>query len=240
MYLRNKPFHIICFFLVLLIHSLVLAQPVEEKKEQVLSHSVLTQLQDEKPFSYYLDLTDNKSSIISRLRNMLEWFFSKLFNNQVTFTFSNVLPYIIIVLVVVLIALKLTGLSLSKIMKPSLDRINELGYFNDNESIQKADFNKLISGALEKGDYRIAIRFSYLLLLQQLDTKGYIQWESQKSNFDYLLAVQNNSFFNEFNSVTQVYENAWYGEMPWTPNEYKFHFNEMLRHVTIITKSIIK
>ncbi len=239
MNLRHSQLHIICLFFILLFTNVALAQSRDKVPEQVLPKSILTELQDEKPYSDYLEISDSGNNSLSRLRKMIAWFFSKLFENKVSYTFSNVIPYIIVVVMVVLIVLKLTGLSVSHLIKPSSVKLNEQGYYNEDELIQKADFNKLIGEAVEKGDYRIAIRYSYLMLLQQLDIKGYIQWEKQKSNFDYLLAVQNNTFSKEFTLVTQVYENAWYGEMPWSDNEYKTHFDEMLEQATTINKAIV-
>lgn len=235
---RSNWIHIILFFLLLLFAPFIKGQNSSDIANQVLSKSELEKYKSKKPYSAYAEISNEKDNSLSRLQTWLKWFFSKLFGNRVSYSFSKVLPYLIIVLVLVLIALKFTGLSLSQLMKPSLVKIGDTGFYNDNESIQKANFNVLINKALEENNYRIAIRYSYLLLLQQLHQKGLIQWEKQKSNFDYLLATKKQSFYNEFCDITQVYESAWYGETPWTMQEYEQHFNTMIVKVNNINNKL--
>lgn len=234
MKLRNKAFFIALGLLLMLFVNILPAQTVEP----ILSDSVVTELQQQKPYSNYFEIEDRNDNLLARIKSMLSWFFSRIFNNKVSYSFANVLPYLIVVAVLIIIALKFTGLSMSGIMKSSSTKISQVGEFNENQPIQKNNFKQLINTAVADENYRVAIRYSYLLLLQGLDANGYIEWERQKSNYDYLLKVKNSPFYTDFSSVTLVYENAWYGEMPWSNTEYKQHFDNMITQVSTINKSL--
>jgi integrase len=55
----------------------------------------------------------------------------------------------------------------------------------DEEIIQSMDIKSLITNALKDENYRLAIRYHYLYILQQLELKKIIDWELQKTNHDY-------------------------------------------------------
>lgn len=235
---KNNCLHIILFFLLLHFAPFLQAQISTSNTQQVLSKTELEHCKNKKPYAAYAEISNEKDNALSRLQTWLNWFFSRLFGNKVSYSFSKILPYLIIVLVLVLIALKFTGLSLSQLMKPSLVKVGDTGFYSENESIQKANFNALINEALEQNNYRMAIRYSYLLLLQQLHIKGFIEWEKQKSNFDYLLAIKKQNFYSDFCDITNVYESAWYGETPWTIQEYKQHFDAINTKVNNINNKL--
>ena len=202
-----------------------------------MSQESLVELQIQEPYQSYLKIEDNSFSF-STLKTWLAWFFSNLFNNEVSFTFSQVLPYLIIIIMVVLIVLKIAGLSFSDLGKPKQKNISNNGFYNEDDSIHEADFIKLANEAIGLGDYRLAIRYTYLSLLQQLDNKGLIVWEKQKSNFDYLLTLKRSNFYNSFTNATRTYEDAWYGEMPWTDDIYQSKYESLSTEISNISNQI--
>lgn len=225
--MKNK---LILYFIIIftLLNGSLSGQKNASGNVLVLSDSTLQRLKVEKPYKNYVELTDNNSALLEKIQNWLTWFFGKLFGNKVSYSLGSALPYLIIVLLIIVIALKFAGLSMSTVFKPSIKKTANNGYYSDDMPIYNIDFCKLINQALNNSDFRMAIRYSYLKLLQELDAHKIIAWEKQKSNYDYLIAVNKSKFFTEFKHATLIYENAWYGEMPWKNNEYQNQYQLMI------------
>lgn len=89
------------------------------------------------------------------------------------------------------------------------------------EDIYKIDFQKLISEAIAKKDFRKAVRLHFLLLLKQLTDKNLIQWKIDKTNKDYSVELTNNRFNKQFKEITFLYEYFWYGNFPIDESKYQ-------------------
>lgn len=88
------------------------------------------------------------------------------------------------------------------------------------ENIHEIDFVSEILNAEEQKKYRLAIRLQFLSLLKQLDSVDLIEWESQKTNREYVQELKNDEFRNEFEEIVLIFEYVWYGEF--TPNEEQY------------------
>lgn len=208
------------------------------KANMVLSDSTLYGLKKEKPYKNYVELSDNNSEFAAKIKNWMAWFFGKLLGNKVSYSIGNALPYLIIVLLIIVIALKTAGLQISTVLKPSIKKTSANAYYSENMPIQTIDFNKLIKQSIEASNFRLAIRYTYLKLLQELDANKVIRWEKQKSNYDYLIAVNKSKFYSEFKHATLIYENAWYGEMPWEEAEYETQYQLLINESKTINQQI--
>jgi hypothetical protein len=74
------------------------------------------------------------------------------------------------------------------------------------------DFTKLIAQAVSLKDYRLAIRYYYLQVLQKLSSKGAIEFAPDKTNHEYLAELNGKPYKKDFAALTRHYEYAWYGE----------------------------
>ena len=82
------------------------------------------------------------------------------------------------------------------------------------EDVHTLDFDYKIKEAISSGQYRFAIRLYYLKTLKILDDKGYIEWQPQKTNREYLFSLRSKSIYIGFDKVTAIFNIAWYGEFP--------------------------
>ena len=82
------------------------------------------------------------------------------------------------------------------------------------EDIQNVDFKHLIQQAEETKQYRLAVRFNFNHLLQNLNTKKVIEWAEHKTNLDFIHEIKNNNFKTQFQSISTIYDYIWYGEQP--------------------------
>jgi len=85
--------------------------------------------------------------------------------------------------------------------------------FTDEEHIIKnEDINALITRAIEQNNYRLAIRYYYLLALKELSDHNVIKWEQDKTNADYINEIENKTLQTNFKQATKIYDYVWYGE----------------------------
>ncbi len=66
--------------------------------------------------------------------------------------------------------------------------------------------------AIAQKNYRLAVRYSYLNVLKQLEEKEIISWEQQKTNKDYIQEISEKNIKNSFEKLTRLYDFVWYGK----------------------------
>ena len=81
----------------------------------------------------------------------------------------------------------------------------------DEDIIQNQDIQQLINQALQHKNYRLAIRYYYLLVLKKLSDQEFIHWEAQKTNTDYIKELNDTVIKKQFTMITRLYDFIWYG-----------------------------
>jgi hypothetical protein len=89
-----------------------------------------------------------------------------------------------------------------------------LKYSEEQEDIHAIDFSQAIQDAIDRHQYRIAIRLMYLKNIKILSDRNLIQFRPNKTNTEYTRELQSTSYARGFEDITLVYEYAWYGEFP--------------------------
>ena len=80
------------------------------------------------------------------------------------------------------------------------------------KDIHQTDFSALVEDALLKDDYRLAIRYYYLLVLKKMASKEIIDWDSEKTNYDYYQEIKDDEIKKQFKYISYLYDYCWYGE----------------------------
>ena len=99
------------------------------------------------------------------------------------------------------------------------------GFFRKNKAIRSTvtekeeeqvhdsiAYNRLIEQAVLNKNFRLAVRYLYLQTLQMLSERGLIHLSADKTNYEYVRELTNNSHQDEFSAVTLGYEYTWYGK----------------------------
>lgn len=145
-------------------------------------------------------------------------------------------PGIILILVIVvllsLLVLKFLGVDYRKVLGKKEIDTPEIDIYTEN--VHEMDFDTLIASATKNRDFRLAARFLYLRNLKLLSDKGFIEWQSNKTNFSYQYEISSSALRNKFLETTLIFDYIWYGEFPL--DEPKFsdvstrmnHFNNMI------------
>jgi hypothetical protein len=78
----------------------------------------------------------------------------------------------------------------------------------------------LIDEAVTAENYRLAVRYQYLLILQQLSQAGYIDYQFPKTDEEYLAEIEKEPLKNQFKKITRIYDFIWYGSFEVTRENY--------------------
>lgn len=141
------------------------------------------------------------------------WFWDLLngaFKNKYSGGFIKYLVIFIVVGLVVFAVFKLIGLDL-KIFTTKSKSI-DVPYNESLENIHEINFNEEIEKAVANGNYRLAVRLSYLRSLKLLNDKELINWQPEKTNQAYINEIIDPDRKEQFTVLTRQFEYIWYGE----------------------------
>ena len=80
------------------------------------------------------------------------------------------------------------------------------------ENIHEIDFKEKLMNAEKNKDFRSAIRYQFLNVLKKLSDKKQIDWNTEKTNHDYLKELKTESSKTNFAELLYIFEYVWYGE----------------------------
>ncbi|MBG9377971.1 DUF4129 domain-containing protein [Panacibacter sp. DH6] len=130
---------------------------------------------------------------------------------------------------ILLWALGLGGLAffiykIVKMNRYALFTANERGhmpYKVESENIHAIQFDEAINEAVQQGNYRLAIRLSYLQNLKLLADRLLIDWRPNKTNTDYWKELDAVALRPAFRTITNIFEYAWYGSHSVTRDDFE-------------------
>jgi hypothetical protein len=89
---------------------------------------------------------------------------------------------------------------------------NEIKIVELKEDINQLDFDELIINALDKKQFKIAIRYLFLKSLKLLSEGRLIELKHNKTNHQYLSEIKSDQIAGAFRNATFRFEWIWYGE----------------------------
>lgn len=133
---------------------------------------------------------------------------------------SSTLSNFLIIIVVVGLAVLIFFLFFNRPVNEANKKITrDLGNIIPTE-IPKTELELMLEKALQKEDYREAIRVYFIFIIRGLIEKNWIEWEKEKTNFSYLMEMRDKPLSAEFESTVSVYEIVWYGKRELIKEEY--------------------
>src|SRR5690554_223977 len=98
------------------------------------------------------------------------------------------------------------------------------------EELEKLDFEKLYSSALESSNFADATRYAFLIVLKLLYNKELIQFSIEKTNHDYASELEGKPVAPLFKKLAYYYEYVEYGDFE--IDEIKFKIvQQTLKHI---------
>ncbi|MDR2679451.1 MAG: DUF4129 domain-containing protein [Tannerella sp.] len=94
-------------------------------------------------------------------------------------------------------------------------------YETEEENIHKIDFDREISDALMKNNYRLAIRMTYLHTLRILSDGKLIDWQIHKTPTEYLYEIRDRDIKLPFRDLTTHFLQVRYGNYEASPELFE-------------------
>lgn len=143
--------------------------------------------------------------------------------------FMYVVLGIILIIIIYFIIKNAGGFSFGREKrKIPYDSSDESGE-EDLEEIGNNNFELLIKKAKSGQDYRKAVRYYYLWVLQKLTDRNLIKWHREKTDFDYLQELKNHPIKDDFSTNTYIYDYTWYGNFELNSHEFEMAESVFLR-----------
>ncbi len=130
----------------------------------------------------------------------------------------------VVVVTVVIIALvfllwKIFGNT--KFLKNKKTKGGEFSFLDEaEENLEESDLERFLREALEKKQYKVAVRIYYLMSIKELMQQNFIVWKKNKTNFEYLTEMRERKEFEHFRSLTRAFEIVWYGDVEIEEKEF--------------------
>ena len=186
-------------------------------EKQTITKEDLESYKADKDFDY--TETKKEDNFIDKairwLQNILRQFWEAIFGigsaTGFLYFMFRVLPYILLGVLVFLLIRFFLKVNSNTLVGKSQDK-GQVNYSEEEQIIKNEDINVLIQEAINQKNYRLAIRYYYLLSLKYLSEANTIEWQPQKTNEDYINEINENNLKLDFLNITKIYDFVWYGE----------------------------
>jgi hypothetical protein len=135
---------------------------------------------------------------------------------------SGFLKYLLIGGVIALVIYGLIQVQKNPVLVNSDEELVESDYLVSGEELEQLDkFELLIRDAVRQQNYRAAVRLHFLRILRTLSENKMIDWQIDKTNYDYYLELKGSTFEKDFMKVSVNFEYVWYGEFTVEEAQYE-------------------
>lgn len=143
-------------------------------------------------------------------RDFFEWLFQS--------NTAKAIGYIIIGLVIIFVIYRII-VNNNLFYRASRKNKNQV-----EEEITEEEYDNIdqkVSEAINRQDFRLAVRYLYVKTLHQMGNKGWIRFHQQGTNNEYVSQMTNHPLASEFSFITRVYEYVWYGEFALSETQFQ-------------------
>ena len=185
--------------------------------------------------------TKKEESILDKflrwLRNILRQFWEAIFgvgtaSGFLYFVF-RILPYILLGVLIYLLVRFFLKVNSNNLITKNQQK-GQIAFSEEEQIIKNEDINALIDEAVSQKNYRLAVRYYYLLSLKNLSERHIIEWQPQKTNEDYIKELNQSNYQLDFENITRIYDYVWYGEF----NVDAFKFESLKSPFEALNKTI--
>lgn len=206
--------------------SLAVQYDTGELEVQQISEEDLEAFKNDPKFDYeVVDTnpswwTDFKTWIGNLFQRFFEWIFGAEKAADALAVFLRIVPYILLALLVYILIRFFMNANASASENGTQHKAY-VGLSEEEHIIKNEDIQVLIQKALDAKNYRLALRYSYLYMLQLMSEQEVIDWQLQKTNHDYENEIQKPDLKKAFSKITRLYDYVWYGDFDIDESQYR-------------------
>lgn len=82
------------------------------------------------------------------------------------------------------------------------------------KNIHEIDYEQELQRLVAERKFRLAVRLLYLRTLKKLSDAEIINWQPDKTNYNYLMEIDKPELRNDFSKLTLQFDYIWYGDFP--------------------------
>lgn len=170
-------------------------------------------------FYNYYESRVKQESILDQIRNYIIRWINRNLNKTLNRKEVDTILWIIGLLFIAVVGFIIYRFN------PGLFYINRkkefISYSVEEETIHGQNFDELIKQALQKGEYRDAIRWQYLKTLKFLNEREIISWDPYKTVNEYVYEIKNTDAKTQFRELSREFVFYRYGNG--FADEERFH-----------------
>jgi hypothetical protein len=177
---------------------------------RILSDDVMEKYKNDPDFDYDGG-PEEAEDWITKIKN---WINQQLAILRSSKTYSTLLDYLYYGLMIAALILIVRGLIKADRRGLLFGKMNsnEIKIIESEEDISQLDFDELITAAVDRKDFKLAVRYLFLKSLKLLSEKEIIELRNNKTNHQYLSEIKNSRISSAFQIATSRFEWIWYGD----------------------------
>lgn len=175
----------------------------------------LEEYKEQPAFNYAPDVSDTwwnrfKSYLNLQWNRLMTWIFGDLPTGGVLLFLLQILPYIILFTIFIFLLWMFNRMNPGQILLTEKSQ-NQVIFDEEEEIVQNRNIPEMIKQALAAKDYKSAIRYQYLLVLQILNQQEIINYQPAKTNEEYAREITSDALRSAFRRLSRIYDYTWYG-----------------------------
>lgn len=176
----------------------------------------LRSFKEDPDFNYTEDIQEDnwwtsfKRYISMQWKKLLNWLFGDLEASPLLAFFLKSLPYLLVILALSLLVYMFTRLDLGETFLKTPGK-GSVVLDEEENIIRFEDIKELIAKAVSNNDFRLAVRYHFLYILQQMSLTGIVTYDSTKTDEDYLNEIKKENLKPIFKKLNRIYDFVWYG-----------------------------
>lgn len=137
-------------------------------------------------------------------------------NSNISWINSPLIMYIVLFLIVAFLLFTLYKL-FGKDLLSSDNSVDVIEYKLLTEEdledrFNEMDLDELLKKALDRNDWKMAIRIQFLILLKTLINDGQIRWNKDLTNFQIVYQLKSREDRSDMKAIVKEFELVWYGD----------------------------
>lgn len=167
------------------------------------------------------------------------WFWVRALIHELFYFASETVPglilsFTLIFVLILIVIVRFLNVDIKNLFYPQVVGAGRVSHLAAAE-LEKTDFEPAIASAVSAGDYRAAIRLTFLFALRKLADTGHIQPVAGKTNDDYLTELGQHPARLAAQTLRYYFDYTWYGDFQADEQVFRrvnqtFHeFNDQLR-----------